>query len=133
MKPKAILSLTIPVIVLILITLCMTKISNVERQLSELRVELQDPCNMSVSTICAPTLPAEADVTNVTRTNNENDQLRVNNQLELVNYSENITHFRICAYQWLDGALTVRETLHCIDDYVKKTNDSIYRDGNHDN
>lgn len=120
MKPRVILSLTISVVVLILITLCMTKISNVEQQLSELRVELQDSCNMSVSTICAPTLPGEANATNVTRANNEDDRLHVNNQLELFNYLENITHLRVCASQWLDSVLTVREMLHCIDDYAKK-------------
>ena len=75
---------------------------------------------MSVSTTCAPILSGKAKMTNVTRTNNENDRLRVNNQLELVNHSENITRLRVCASQWLDGVITVRETLHCIDEYATR-------------
>ena len=125
MKPKAVLSLIIPVVVLILIMLSMIKINNVERQLSELRVELQDSCNMSVSTTFAPTLPAEANATDMTGTNNEDDQLRVNSQLELVNYSENITHLLVCASQWLDGVLTVQETLNCISKHAMKASDPL--------
>jgi len=117
----------------VLVMLCMIKISNIGCRLSELQVERQHSCNMSVPATCVPTLPLKENEMNVTNIDSEQDQLQVNDQLGRVNYSENIMHFQVCASQWLDGVITVRETLHCIDNYVRKINDSIQKDGNRDN
>ncbi len=38
--------------------------------------------------------------------------------------SENITCPQVCVSQWLEDVITIEETLHCIEDYTKKTNGS---------
>jgi len=46
--------------------------------------------------------------------------------------SKNIDAPEACASEWLEDVITVQETLHCIDDYMEKMNDSEHMDENRD-
>ncbi|MHC4558685.1 MAG: hypothetical protein ACYTFW_02965 [Planctomycetota bacterium] len=45
--------------------------------------------------------------------------------------SENITCPQVCVSQWLEDVITIEETLHCIEDYMKKTNGSECKNGDY--
>jgi len=45
---------------------------------------------------------------------------------------ENIHAPEACASEWLEDIITVQETLHCIDDYMEKMNNSEHMDENRD-
>ena len=47
--------------------------------------------------------------------------------------SENITCPQTCISQWLEDVITIEETLHCIEDYMKKTNGSECKGESHNN
>ena len=117
MKKREIVLSIIIVAMFILVTLCIVKTSNVGRRLSEL--ERQRSCNVSVSVTCVPTLPLEEYEINLTNTDIRPNHLQVNNQLQLSTDSENITYPQVCASQWLQDVITVKETLDCIEDYMK--------------
>jgi hypothetical protein len=102
-----------------LVTLGMVKTSNVERRLSELEVERQRSCNVSVSVMCVPTLPLKENKINLTISDIGQDHLEGNDQLGLSSDSENIAIPEVCASQWLQDVITVEEILNCIEDYTK--------------
>ena len=110
MKPEEILSLAVMLAIIILLALCVTSISKVERELSELRVQLQKSSRVSVSTMRARTPPTR---THVTDDDTESDHLLVGTRVGHVNISANTTHLSVCAFQWLEGRLAVREMLDC--------------------
>ena len=47
--------------------------------------------------------------------------------------SESITCHQVCVSQWLEDVITIEETLHCIEDYMKKTNGSECKGQSHKN
>ena len=100
----------------------MVKTSNVQRQLSELKVERQHSGNMPIHTTSGSTFPVNAKETNVTIADNAQEQFQANNQLDPFTGSENSTPALVCISQWLEDALTVNETLRCVEDYANKTN-----------
>ena len=113
MKPDAILSLAIALIILILITLCVTKISNVERQLSELKSERQYSCNILVQEEGAD-ITIKVKAANETSVGIRHNQLEPNIQTDLSIESANITPLKVCLSRWVQEAMTLEEAVHCM-------------------
>lgn len=122
MKQKNIVTLLTIFVMFILVTLCMVKISNVQRQLSKLEIERQHSGNMPIHTTSGSTLPFKAKETNVTIADIAQEQFQANNQLDPFTGSENSTPELVCISQWLQDALTVNEMLRCVEDYANKMN-----------
>jgi len=103
----------------ILITICMTKISNVEQQLSELKSERQYSCNILVQEECAPTLSVKVKEANAINAGIRVNQLEANKQTDLSTNSADTTAVRICISQWVQEAITLEEAVRCMDDDAK--------------
>lgn len=95
------------------VVLYITKATNVGQRLSELEIELQHSDNMPTNATYTSTLPVNASESNIT--------LQASNHRDSSTDSKNNTTLKVCISQWLQDALTVRETLHCIGDHVKST------------
>lgn len=117
-KREKILSMMI-LALFVLATLCMVKISHIGRQLSELEVARQRPCNVWVLATCVSILPLRESQTNMTIANMRQNRLQVHSQLDLSTDSEDSATPEACASQWLHDVITVEETLGCIEDYMK--------------
>ena len=112
---------TIVLVMLAFVVLCITKATNVGRPPSELEIERQDSGNMSVQERDPPTLRMNASEGDVTNADIAQEQLQANNQLDFTTDSENTTTLKACLSLWLQDALTVNETLHCVEDSVQST------------
>lgn len=119
MKKREIVLSIIIVAMFILVTLCIVKTSNVGRRLSELEVERQRSCNVSVSVTCVPTPPLRESAINLTNPDMRQNHLQVNHQWGFPTDLENVTYPQVCASQWLQDVITVEEILDCIEDYMK--------------
>jgi len=120
-------------VMFVLVMLYMVKTSNDRRRLSELEVEQQYSRDVSVLVTGAPTLPLKGNEINLTNTDIRQNHLQANDQPGLSTDSENIAHPQVCASQWLEDVITIEETLHCIEDYMKKTNGSECKGESHNN
>jgi len=118
LKREIVLSIII-LAIFILVTLCIVKTSNVGRRLSELKVEREHSCNVSVSVTCVPILLLKANETNLTNTDTKQDHLQANDQLNFSTDLADVTTPEVCASQWLHDVITVGEMLHCVGDYMK--------------
>ena len=68
---------------------------------------------------------------NLTNVDIKQDHFQANYKPEISIESEHIAYLQICVSQWLEDAITVRDTLDCIKGYVK--NEQIkYKGQNHD-
>lgn len=119
MNKREIVLLMIIMAFFVLVMLYMVKTNSIARRLSELEFEQQPSCNVSVSVTCIPTLPPTANTINLTNADLRHDHLQGNYQQELSIDSEHIAYPQICVSQWLDNAITVRDTLNCIEGYIK--------------
>ena len=90
----------------------MTKISNVERQLSELKSERQYSCNILVQEECAPTLSVKIKEANAPSI--RHNQLEANKQTDLSKDSADSAAVRICISQWVQEAITWEEAVRCM-------------------
>lgn len=123
-EKKRVVSLIIVLVMLAFVVLYITKATNFGRQPSGLEIERQHSGNMSVQERNPPTLPVNANETNVTNADIAQEQLQANNQSDFSTGSKNITPPKVCISRWLQDTITVNETLRCINDYMKKTNGS---------
>jgi hypothetical protein len=112
-RREIVLSIII-VAMFVLVTICTVRTSIIGRRLSELELEQERSCNVSVSVTCDPTLPLKARAIDLRNADIGQDHLEANNQLGLSIDTEHIATPETCASQWLDNAITVRETLDCI-------------------
>ena len=119
MKKREIVLSIILLAMFVLVTLGMVKTSNIGRQLSELEVERQRSCNVSVSVMCVPTPPLRENTINLTNPDMRQNHLQVNHQWGVPTDLENVTYPQVCASQWLQDVITVEEILNCMDDYMK--------------
>ena len=105
MKQKRIVSLLIVLVMLAFVVLYMTKATNVGRQPSEHEIERQDSGNMSVQERNPPTLPVNANETNVTNADIAQEQLQANNKPDFTADLESITFPKVCISRWLTELL----------------------------
>jgi hypothetical protein len=117
-KRKVIL-LMIVMAMFVLVMLYMAKTNSIGQRLSELEFEQQRSCNVSVSVMCIPTLSIRTNAINRTNANMKQDHFQAYYQSGLSIDSEHIAYPQICVYQWLNDAITVRDTLDCIEGYMK--------------
>jgi hypothetical protein len=120
LNKREVILLLIIIAMFVLVMLFMAKTNSIGQRLSELEFEQQRACNMSVLVTCVPTIPLEAKEVNFINRTVKQDQLQVNNQLRFSPDSKNIAILEACVYQWLQDAITVKDTFACIEGYMKK-------------
>jgi hypothetical protein len=104
----------------------MVKRCNGGRRLSELDVEQQYSRNIPVQVTGAPVLPLKEDEIDLTNTTSRQDRLQMDNQQGGAIDSVNIDHVQVCASEWLDGGLSVQETLRCVEGNTSRMNNKQY-------
>jgi hypothetical protein len=92
----------------------MTKIGNVERQLSELKSERQHSCNISVQEERAPALSVKVKEANATNACIRHNQLEADKKTDFSTNSADTNAVRICISQWVQEAITLEEAVRCM-------------------
>jgi hypothetical protein len=119
LNKREVILLLIIIAMFVLVMLFMAKTNSIGQRLSELEFEQQRSYNLSVSVMCIPTLPVRTNAINPTNADIRQDYLQANYKPELPIDSEHIACPQICVTQWLEDAITVRDTLDCIEGYMK--------------
>ena len=118
MKKREIVSSIIIVVMFVLVMLCIAKTTDIGRRLSELEVDPQRFCNVSVSVTCVSAPPLREGAINPTNPDIERNHLQADNLRGFATDSGNVTYPLICGSQWLENAITVEEILNCVEDYM---------------
>jgi hypothetical protein len=100
------------------------KIIDVRQQASKLGMGSQQFSNRSVHTIRTPALSVKSNDGNAARTEIIQNPSQVDNQTDLRSGFENITHPKVCVWQWRQELITIEEALNCIDKYMEKVKSS---------